>query len=85
MVRVIKTWEHVDFEASKKEGAISCKIELMMNHQQGTYVLMSPNQDQLVELSGDSIEELELNLEAIKRAVRYVKENLSTLPASPEK
>lgn len=77
MVRINRTWETVEFEAYMKGSNDTCMIELTMNHETGKYVLSSPNQDENVRLKGGSIEQLELNLEAIKAAVKYVKENLT--------
>jgi hypothetical protein len=78
MVKVIKTWETVFFHAEsgkkkKNESApLIATIELQINHATGAYNLNTPTQE-MVRFRDDTPEMLDLKLEAVTAAVKYIR------------
>ena len=70
MVRIIKEWETVYFQAVKK-GYVSVTIELTYNHKTKKYSLCS-GQEESVSFEGDCIVTSRMRIEAITSAIKYV-------------
>lgn len=77
MVKIIKNWETIHFIAISKDKKITAKIELRLNHFEKTYCISSPREYELISLKGKCKIELALNIEAIKAAENYIKNNLN--------
>lgn len=77
MVKTNKTWETVFFHAHRaiKKRDVSpviATVELQYNHSTGRYTINTPNQE-MVRFNDDPPEMLELKLEAVTAAVKYVR------------
>lgn len=70
MVIEQEEWRTVNFTASK--GDISVNIELTINMRTKAYGMCSPGQE-MVKLESKNIEELNLNMQALKAAHNYLK------------
>lgn len=66
----------VYFEASKK-GLNPIRIELSLNHQTKKYTLCTAHKES-VSFKNDTIEISKLKLEAIKEAIKYIKQQLAS-------
>lgn len=72
-ISVKRTWSHVHFSKGESD------IELMMDYENKTWVLMSENEDQLVGISKEhdnSLEESFNKAECITAALNYVQNEL---------
>jgi hypothetical protein len=70
MVRTIREWETVYFQAVKK-GYNSVTIELSFNHKTNKYTLCTVNEES-VSFKDDSIQTSRMKIEAITAAIKYV-------------
>ena len=70
MVRIIREWETVYFQAVKK-GYNSVTIELSFNHKTNKYTLCTANEES-VSFKDDSIQTSRMKIEAITAAIKYV-------------
>ena len=77
MVKRIRTWETVYFEASKK-GVGAVTIELTLNHQLKTFDLCTARQE-MVRFNKDTIEEAKLRVKALKAAIDYAERSLTVV------
>jgi hypothetical protein len=74
MVKTIKTWETVYFEASKR-GVEDVRVELSFNRQTKEYTLCTKHEES-VSFNGDTIEQSKLKLEAVSAALKYIEKQL---------
>ena len=74
MVKTIRKFETVHF-SSTKDGANAQTIELEINHENKSFTICTGNEES-VSFAGDSIESAELKIDALKVAIKYLKENL---------
>ena len=70
---IVRTWETIHFHAS--EGDENSTVELTLNHEQGTYEIVSSGEE-AVKFKGNNILKLELRLKVVSMAVKYIKEHL---------
>jgi hypothetical protein len=77
MVKVIKTFETVFFHAEEvkkkndKTTPMVATVELTYNHATGNFTMCTANQE-MVRFNNDTLEMLELKLEAVNAAAKYV-------------
>lgn len=77
MVKTIRTWETVYFEASKK-GVGTVTVELIINRQLKTFDLCTAHQE-MVRFKEDTIEEAKLRVKALKAAIEYAERSLTVV------
>lgn len=72
MVKIIKQWESVEFQVTKR-GYLPETIYLTLCHKTKTYTICTEGEES-VSFEGDCIAESKMKIEGLKAAIKYVED-----------